>query len=48
MVNSIRGPAERGFATLKNWRTPAKVHACPQRVGALAKAILVLERHHES
>jgi DDE superfamily endonuclease len=48
MVNSIRGPGERGFATLKAWRVLTKVRACPQRVGQLAKAVLVLERHHES
>jgi hypothetical protein len=34
MVNSIRGPGERGFATLKAWRVLVKVRACPQRIGA--------------
>jgi hypothetical protein len=29
MVNSVRGPGERGFATLKAWRILTKVRSCP-------------------
>jgi DDE superfamily endonuclease/Helix-turn-helix of DDE superfamily endonuclease len=43
MVNSVRGPGERGFATLKTWRVLTKVRCCPQRVATLAKAVLTLE-----
>jgi hypothetical protein len=48
MVNSVRGPGERGFATLKTWRIFTKVRCCPQRVGTLAKAVLTLELGPES
>jgi len=48
MVNSVRGPGERGFATLKAWRILTKVRSCPQRVGTLARAILTLELGPES
>jgi len=43
MVNSLRGPGERGFATLKTWRIFTKVRCCPQRIGPMAQAILTLE-----
>jgi hypothetical protein len=29
VVNSLRGPGERGFATLKAWRIFTEVHCCP-------------------
>lgn len=48
MVNSVRGPGERGFAVLKTWRILTKVRCCPQRVGTLAKAVLTLELDPES
>jgi hypothetical protein len=48
MVNSLRGPGERGFAILKTWRIFTKVRCCPQRVGPLAKAVLALELGPES
>lgn len=48
MINSIRRPGERGFATLKAWRILTKVRSCPQRIGTLAKAILTLELGPES
>jgi hypothetical protein len=48
MVNSTRGPGERGFAVLKTWRIFAKIHCCPQRIGALVKAALTLELGPES
>jgi hypothetical protein len=43
MVNSVRGPGERGFAVLKTWRIFTKVRCCPQRVAPMAKAVLVLD-----
>jgi hypothetical protein len=48
MVNSVRGPGERGFATLKAWRILTKIRCCPQRVAPLAKAVLTLELGPES
>lgn len=48
MVNSVRGPGERGFAVLKSWRIFAKVRCCPRRVGPMAKAVLALELGPES
>ena len=48
MVNSTRGPGERGFAVLKTWRIFTKIRCCPQRVGHLAKAVLTLELGPES
>lgn len=48
MVNSLRGPGERGFATLKTWRVLTKIRACPQRVDALARAVLTLHLGPES
>jgi DDE superfamily endonuclease/Helix-turn-helix of DDE superfamily endonuclease len=47
MVNSVRGPGERGFAVLKTWRIFTKVRCCPQRVAPMAKAVLALERSTE-
>jgi len=48
LVNSVRGPGERGFAVLKTWKVFTKVRCCPQRVGPLAKAVLTLELSPES
>ena len=48
MVNSLRGPGERGFAVLKAWRIFTKVRCCPQRVAPLAKAVLTLELNPKS
>jgi hypothetical protein len=48
MVNSVRGPGERGFAILKTWPIFTKVRCCPQRVGTLARAVLTLELGPES
>jgi hypothetical protein len=48
MVNSVRGPGERGFATLKAWRILAEARCCPQRVAPLAKAVLTLQVGLES
>lgn len=48
MVNSLRGPGERGFAVLKSWRIFTKVRCCPRRVGAIAKAVLALKLRTES
>jgi len=48
MVHSVRGPGERGFATLKAWRIFSRVRCCPQRVAPMAKAVLTLELGPES
>lgn len=48
IVNSLRGPGERSFATLKTWRIFTKARCCPQRIGTLAKAVLTLELGPES
>jgi hypothetical protein len=48
MVNSLRGPGERGFAVLKSCRIFTKVRCCPRRVGPIAKAVLALELGTES
>ena len=48
LINQLRGPGERGFATLKTWRILTKVRCCPCRVGHLAKAILTLHLGPES
>jgi len=48
MVNSVQGPGERDFATLKTWRIFTKIRCCPQRVGSIAKAVLTLELDPES
>jgi hypothetical protein len=41
-VNRARG--ERAIATLKTWKTLAKLRCCPRRATAIVQAILVL--HH--
>jgi hypothetical protein len=43
MVNSLRGPGERGFATLNAWRILTRVRCCPQRVGPMAQGVPTLE-----
>lgn len=43
MINQLRGPAERGFATLKTWRIFTNIRCCPRRVDPLAQAMLALE-----
>lgn len=43
LINSRRGPGERGFATLKTWQVLRKVRSCPRRVGTIAQAILALQ-----
>jgi len=48
MVNTVRGPGERAFATLKAWRLLTKIRCCPQRVGHLARAVLTLHHGPES
>jgi hypothetical protein len=40
---TLRGPGERGFATLKTWRILTRVRACPYRITTIAKAILTLQ-----
>ena len=48
MVNSLRGPGERGFAVLKAWRIFTRVRCRPRRVGPMAEAVLTLELGPES
>ncbi len=38
----MRARAEQGNAWLKNYRALQKVTLCPQRIGAIAAAVLVL------
>ena len=48
MVNSVRGPGERGFAVLSAWRIFTQVRCSPQRVGPMAQAVLTLELGEQS
>ncbi len=46
-INSCRAPVERGIAVLKvRWRALLRVSLCPQRIGDVAAAALVLT-HYE-
>jgi hypothetical protein len=39
----LRAPGERGIALLKTrWKALGRIRLCPQRIGAIAKAALVL------
>jgi hypothetical protein len=42
-ATALREPGERGFATLNAWRIFIKIRCYPQRVGALAQAVPILE-----
>jgi hypothetical protein len=43
LVRSMRAPGERGFALLVGrWRVLQHITACPQKIGAITKAALVL------
>jgi hypothetical protein len=42
LINALRAPAERGNALLGRWRALDRVTLCPQRIGAIAAAALVL------
>jgi DDE superfamily endonuclease len=42
LITGLRAPAERGNALLGRWRALNRVTLCPQRIGAIAAAALVL------
>jgi hypothetical protein len=42
LITALRAPAERGNALLGRWRVLDRVTVCPQRIGAIAAAALVL------
>jgi DDE superfamily endonuclease len=42
LITALRAPAERGNALLGHWRALDRVTLCPQRIGAIAAAALVL------
>lgn len=42
VVNSTRGPVERGFAQLKTWAIFRRSRCCPTLIGPAARAVLAL------
>jgi DDE superfamily endonuclease len=42
LITALRAPAERGNALLGRWRALERVTVCPQRIGVIAAAALVL------
>jgi hypothetical protein len=42
LITALRAPTERGHALLGRWRALDRVTVCPQRIGAIAAAALVL------
>jgi hypothetical protein len=42
LITALRAPTERGNALLGRWRALDRVTVCPQRIGAIAAAALVL------
>ena len=42
LITALRAPAERRNALLGHWRALDRVTLCPQRIGAIAAAALVL------
>jgi len=42
LITALRAPTERGHALLGRWRALHRVTVCPQRIGAIAAAALVL------
>lgn len=42
LITAMRAPAERGNALLGRWRALDRVTVCPQRIGVIAAAALVL------
>ncbi len=42
LITALRAPAERGNALLGRWRALDRVTVCPQRIGTIAAAALVL------
>ena len=39
----LRSPGERAIAQLKNWDVLRRLRCCPQRVGEITRAVLVLQ-----
>ena len=45
LISCLRAPGERGIALLKTrWKALNRIRLCPQRIGAITKAALVLTR----
>jgi hypothetical protein len=42
LLTALRAPTERGNALLGRWRALDRVTVCPQRIGVIAAAALVL------
>jgi hypothetical protein len=42
LITALRAPTERGNASLGRWRALDRVTVCPQRIGTIAAAALVL------
>jgi hypothetical protein len=42
LITALRAPAERANALLGRWRALDRVTVCPQRIGTIAAAALVL------
>ena len=42
LITALRAPTERANALLGRWRALDRVTVCPQRIGAIAAAALVL------
>ena len=42
LITALRAPTERGNALLGHWRALDRVTPCPQRIGSIAAAALVL------
>ena len=42
LITALRAPTERGNALLGHWRALDRVTLCPQRIGAITAAALVL------
>jgi hypothetical protein len=48
LIGCLRAPGERGIALLKTrWKALNRIRLCPQRIGAIAKAALVLTTAEE-
>ena len=42
LLTALRAPTDRGHALLGRWRALDRVTVCPQRIGVIAAAALVL------
>ncbi|WP_249375709.1 transposase family protein, partial [Streptomyces sp. I05A-00742] len=43
-LSAARAPVERGVARLKSWRIFRRARCSPNRMSAIARAVLTLER----